>query len=231
MRINQMAAVLSAGLIVGLATSPAAGAQSTCVALGGLVGQDQMCLVRAAGPAYTLDIRFPAEYPDQQSVTDYLTQTRDGFVNVSEMPGSYGLPYVLDAEGTGYRSGAEDAGTRSVVFQVYENVGGPRPQTWYKAFNYDVAKQAPITFDSLFRPGTSPVDVIFPVVQSELEKQTGIDQPVPAGSGLDPGNYQNFALTDDAVIFFFGQGQLLPESAGASSASVPRAVLAPILAV
>ena len=26
---------------------------------------------------------------------------------------------------------------------------------------------------------------------------------------MDPSHYQNFAITDDAVIFFFGQGELL----------------------
>ena len=36
-------------------------------------------------------------------------QTRDGFVNVAEMPGSWNLPYVLDGKGTEYRSGPENA--------------------------------------------------------------------------------------------------------------------------
>ena len=100
--------------------------------------------------------------PDQPALTAYLTQTRDGFVNVAEMPGSWNLPYVLDGKGTEYRSGPVDAGTRSVVFEVYENVGGAHPQTWYKAFNWDVAKKAPITFDTLFKPDTRPLDVIYP---------------------------------------------------------------------
>ena len=121
-------------------------------------------------------------------------------------------------------------GTQSVVFEVYQNVGGTRPQTWYKAFNYDLSKRAPVTFDTLFKPGTEPLDVIFPVVQAELQKQSGSRTAVPPGDGLDPANYQNFALTDDAVIFFFGQGELLPETAGATQAAVPRATLAPILA-
>ncbi len=177
-----------------------------------------------------LDYSFPVDYPDQQALADYLTQTRDGFINVAEMPDSRDLPYALDAKGTAYRSGTPSGGTQSVVFEVYQNVGGPHPSTWYKAFNYDLGKRAPISYDTLFKPGTTPLDIIFPVVQRELEKQLGVDPPVSPGDGMNPAKYQNFALTDDAVIFFFGQGELMPSAAGAAQAAVPRAALAPVLA-
>ena len=49
-------------------------------------------------------------------------------------------------------------------------------------------------------------------------------------AGLDPTSYQNFAITNDAVIFFFDQGQLLPEAAGAISVSVPRGPIDPMIA-
>ncbi|WP_299556411.1 esterase [uncultured Mycolicibacterium sp.] len=228
MRIAQVTAVIAAAGL--LTAAPAAGAQPACGALGGTVDADRVCRVHAESPNYTLDFAFPTDYPDQQPLTDYLTQTRDGFVNVSDMPNARDLPYVLDAKGTAYRSGTGTGGTRSLVLEVYQNVGGLHPQTWYKAFNYDLAKGAPITFDTLFDAEADPMAVIFPVVQRELRRQTGIDQPIPAGQGMDPSHYQNFAITDDEVIFFFGQGELLPESAGAARAAVPRAELAEVLA-
>ena len=40
---------------------------------------------------------------------------------------------------------------------------------------------------------------------------------------MDPSHYQNFAVTDDAVIFFFSQGELLPRMLAPPEASVPRA--------
>jgi Protein of unknown function (DUF3298) len=231
MRILRLAALLAACVIAGAAGMGVAAAQAACAGLGGTVGQDQICRVHAQNPTYAFDFTFPARYPDQRAVSDYLTQIRDGFVNVSEMPGSRGLPYVLDAKGTGYRSGLPWLGTESLVFEVYENVGGLRPQTWFEAFNWDSRKRAPITFDTLFKPGSKPLEVIFPLVDSELQKQTGRTESVLPGDGLDPANYQNFALTDDSVIFFFSQGELLPESAGPVQASVPRAAVAPMLAL
>jgi hypothetical protein len=230
MRILNMAALLATGVLVGWPGVAVAGAQPACTNLNGTVGPDQVCHARAVNSVYTLEFSFPVDYPDQQAIADYVTQTREGFTNVAEMPGSRDLPYEMDATGTGYRSGQPPNGTQSVVFEIYQDVGGLHPQTWFKAFNYDLDKRAPITFDTLFKPGTKPLDVIYPIVERELQKQSGQPDAILPGNGLDPEYYQNFAITDDAVIFFFGQGELLPEAAGATQASVPRVALAPMLA-
>jgi hypothetical protein len=229
MRLSPVVAVLTAGVLLGGLSTTVATAQNACADLGGTVDLDQNCTVHTANASYTLDYTFPVDYPDQQALTDYLTQTRDGFINVSQMPGSRDQPYVLDARGTRYTSGIPPR-TQSLVFEVYQNVGGAHPQTWYKAFNYNLVTRAPITFDTLFKPGTKPLDVIYPIVQRQLQKQSGVEQAIPSGVGLDPTHYQNFVITDDAVIFFFGQGELFAEAAGATQASVPRDALAPLLA-
>ncbi|HEX4558223.1 MAG TPA: esterase [Mycobacterium sp.] len=230
MRILRVAAILVAGVLACSTGTSTAMAQSACTDLGGAVGPDGICTVHTANSTYTLDITFPNDYPDQQALSGYLTQARDGFVNVSEMPGSYNLPYELDAKGAGYRSGTPPGGTQSVVFTMWQNVGGVHPQTWYKSFNWDLGKKAPITFDTLFKPGTKPLDVIYPAVQQYLQKQQGMIDGVPPSVGLDPAKYQNFALTDDSLTFYFGQGELVAESAGPVQASVPRATVASLLA-
>lgn len=243
---NLAAALFATGVVTVLANAPVAAAQSACAELGGSVDDEQTCRVHVSNPTYTLDFTFPADYPDQQAITDYLRQTRDGFVNVSDMPGSWNLPYVLDARGTDYRSGApegdqpaptaetgstdEDAGTRSVVFEVYENVGGAHPQTWYKSFNWDLEAAAPLTFETLFRPDTRPLDVIFPIVQADVARQLGVDAPIAPADGLDPAKYQQFALTDEELIFFFGQGEIMAGAGGALRATVPRSAIADMLA-
>lgn len=229
MHISRWTALIAVAAVVGIAT-PVANAQSGCADLQGNVGQDQMCRVHVENRTYTVDLSFPNDYPDQAPLVAYLKQTRDGFVNVAQDPDAYNLPYELDAEGVGYRSGPPTAGTRSVVFTVWQNVGGVRPQTFYQAFNWDVAKKAPITFETLFKPGTKPMDVLYPEVDRYLQRQ-GTMNPVPPADGTDPANYQNFAITDDSLIFFFSQGELFAESAGPVQATVPRAAVAQLLAV
>jgi hypothetical protein len=91
-----------------------------------------------------------------------------------------------------------------------------------------VAHRKPVTFDTLFAPEANAVNAIFPIVQRDLERQTGLTGVIATADGLDPSHYQNFAVTNDAVIFFFSQGELLPSDAGATSASVPRSALPPL---
>lgn len=230
MRILRVAAILVAGVLACSTGISTAAGQSACADLGGSVGPDGICTVHAANPTYTLNFSFPNDYPDQAALTGYLTQARDGFINVADNPDAYNLPYELDAKGAGYSSGSPTGGTQSVVFTMWQNVGGAHPQTYYESFNWDVAKRAPIKFDTLFKPGTKPLDVIYPAVEQDLQKQQGVIDGIPPSVGLDPSKYQNFALTDDAVLFFFSQGELFAEAAGPVQASVPRSTLAPLLA-
>ncbi|CAN5555199.1 RsiV family protein [soil metagenome] len=222
--------VVVAAVSLGLGPAPAASAETPpqCADFGGAMVADQMCEVHVSDPQYLLDMSFPVNYPDEAALTAYLAQTRDGFVNVAEMPGNWNLPYALDVKSTRYTAGAPEAGTRSLALEVYQNVGGAHPSTWYQTFNYDVAKKSPVTFDTLFAAGSEPVDAIYPSVMRTLTQQLGQPSISPVGDGLDPAHYQNFVITDDAVIFFFGQGELLPEAAGALQASVPRSALPPL---
>jgi hypothetical protein len=99
-----------------------------------------------------------------------------------------------------------------------------------------------------------PLKTVAPIVQAELQKQTAPPAAIaptapPAAMAppaaiaptappaaiaptalYDPNNYQDFAVTNDGVIFFFSQGQLLPEAAGATQVLVPRAAIDPMLA-
>jgi hypothetical protein len=171
---------------------------SACTDLGGTVEEDQTCQVHTATSSYTLDFSFPVDYPDQRALTAALTKQRDQFIDlVGERP-RRDSPYALAITGRAYRS-----------------------------LNYDLGRAAPITFDTLFKPGTDPLGVLDPIVQRELANRVGgqaDDNPVGATT------YQNLALTDDAVIFFIGQGMWVMEAAGPQEVSVPRSDLAAVLA-
>jgi hypothetical protein len=102
-----------------------------------------------------------------------------------------------------------------------------------------------------------PLKVVAPIVQAELQKQLAPPppaappaqpgQPAPAtpstttpppppplpiatGALYNPNNYQNFAVVNDGVIFFFDQGTLLPDAAGALQVLVPRSAIDPMIA-
>jgi hypothetical protein len=228
--LRATAALASAVLLGWLLCWPAAAAPPSCASLGGSVEAGQMCHVHTSGGTYTLDMNFPVDYPDQQALTDYITQNRDGFINVAQSSGRRDQPYQMDATTEQHTAGQPPRSTRSVVLKLFQDLGGAHPSTWYKAFNYNLGTNQPITFDTLFAPNTSPLDSIFPIVQRDLERQTGVGVPILPSTGLDSSHYQNFAITDDQLIFYFAQGEMLPSFSGATQASVARSAI-PALAI
>ncbi|MFG1935327.1 RsiV family protein [Mycobacterium sp. NPDC048908] len=102
-----------------------------------------------------------------------------------------------------------------------------------------------------------PLKIVAPIVQAELQKQlappappaappaqpgqapttpttttTTAPPPLPIAPAAlyNPNNYQNFAVVNDGVIFFFDQGVLLPDAAGALQVLVPRSQIDPMIA-
>ncbi|WP_179471542.1 esterase [Mycolicibacterium vinylchloridicum] len=211
-------AVVLAGVI---GCGPAAADPQSCTDFGGTVDADQICHSHTTTASYAITLSFPVDYPDGQALMAYLTQRRDQLVDYADkFPlGDRPVPYQLAVSAKEYRS----TGTQSVVLRVGEDVG-VHPVSSMKAFNYDVRRQAPITFDTFFKPGA--FDVIAAAVRRDLASST---QMLPPRGGLDPAAYRNFAITDDAVIFFFDQDQLFGQNEGPLEAAVTRTELAPFL--
>ncbi|ORA36962.1 esterase [Mycobacterium aquaticum] len=221
MRRLLQTAVVTAGLLIG-ATPGMAGAQPLCADLGGTVSAHQVCTSRTSTPNYSLDVSVPVGYPDPQPVQDFVTRTRDEWVTAAEHDPMH-VRHVLAMSGTAYQSAA----TRSLVIALNSDFGA-HPVGTFRAFNYDVTRSVPITLATLFRPGANAAQLLTPIVKRELGKRGAeVSESI---DDLDETAYQNFAVTDDAVIFFFAQGLLLSQVDGAQRISVPRAELAAVLA-
>lgn len=222
------AASTSAAATTSVAPTTTEAASSACTRLEGSVGEAGLCTVHTETPNYTIDMSFPVDYPDQDAVGQVLTTQRDEFIALVEEPPVRDVPKALDIKSQTFLSGTPPAGTESLVFEEYVNFGGAHPVTNYDALNFDLGTKAPITFDTLFKPGAGTVAVLDRLVAADLEKQfpsvTVGDNPVGAQM------YTNFALTDDAVLFFLSQGQWIISAAGPQTVSIPRAELTSILA-
>jgi uncharacterized protein DUF3298 len=207
-------------------TSPVPQAHSACNDLSGTVEPDQTCHVQTLTPAYQIDVSFPLDYPDLQSVTDFLKRDRAEFIDWVAKFGptdGRGRPYELVTTAKNFRSGTPESGTLSLVLEIDNDTGlahEGHPDTTFAAFNYDLGQHSPITFDTLFKPGTRPLEVLNPIVQSTLNAPS---------ADLDEKTYQNFAITDEAVIFFFGQDQVVPDNNGPHHVVVPRTELGSLI--
>jgi hypothetical protein len=219
------AAVLATGLVLGQTMpTPVAYAADVCSDFGGTVEQDGVCRLHVTKPNYELSMSFPVDFPDQAAVDTFLTQTRTGFLNETGTTNFAGVPYALDVKGSRWTSDT----TRSVSFEVYQNMGGAHPDTWYRTFNYDTVRSRPIAFVDLFAPGVDPLAAIYPIVLQKLSAEMGMPAPVSDGDGTDPSHYQNFAITPVDVVFFFGRGELMAGAAGAHTVYVPRNAIPPL---
>jgi hypothetical protein len=204
-------------------TSPSVSAPSPCDTVGGKIGPDQACHVHTGTPTYTLDFGFPIDYPDMHPVTDYVIHQRDDFLDwLKKYPLPGGIHSALHIDGKSYQS----SDTRSLVLTVGTE-GGLHPVTTFKAFDYDVGRRAPITLDTLFKPGAAPLTVLNPIVQRELDNRQASELSAD-DAGIDA--YRNFAITDDSVIFFIDQDAAFPHYVGSFRIPVPRSELAPLLA-
>jgi hypothetical protein len=265
MRSFSVAVVVTVATIFGSAGVAVAAPKDYCADLkGGNTGST--CVIQLSDPGYSVDITFPLDYPDQKSVADYISQTRDGFLNSAKSGAPRDTPYVLSLKPTEYTSAIPPRGTQAVVFKVNQNVGGTQPQTTWKAFNWDQTYRKTIVWTAapddkentpLWRVD-DPLKTVAPIVAAELQKQlapppvappTPLAQPgQPAAATptttttpppplpiaqpalYNPANYQNFAVVNDGVIFFFDQGVLLPASFGALQVLAPRSGIDPMIA-
>jgi len=222
---------------LGLANMAAAGT-SGCAQLGGNVQSGNICRFYVDTPAYTIEMKFGTDYPDDRPVADYITQQRDQVINAAKAPGAQYLPYVMAINYSFFRSGQPTRttrdygqpwhGTESLVLNTYKNTNDSGLTT-YKSFTFDYANNRPVTFDNLFAPGTKPMDSLYPAMAEELQRQfreRGFK--LAPNVGRDPSHYQNFAITDDAVIFFFGACELLEQEAGYFFAPIARNKLPPL---
>ncbi|GAB3035653.1 esterase [Mycobacterium bourgelatii] len=256
MRLFSVAVLVVAATIFGSSVAPAAVAapKDYCADLKGS-NTGRTCEIQISDPGYSVDISMPLNYPDQKPVAEFISQTRDAFVNAAKSGAPHDRPYELKIKPTEYNSAIPPRGTQTVVFQVYRT--DAQPQTTFKAFNWDQTYRKAIKFtaardDKQNTPlwqVEDPLKTVAPIVQAELQKQQApppAGPPAPAGQSAtttpppplpisptalyDPANYQNFAVVNDGVIFFFDQGALLPDSAGAVQVLVPRSAIDPMLA-
>jgi hypothetical protein len=207
-------------------TAPATG----CTELGGTVQADRKCQIQTKTATYSIEISYPLDYSDQPALTDFVNQDRRDFVDFTAAHPPRDRPYERDVSSRMYTAGTATSGTQSVVLELYSDSGGAHPVTGFQSFNYDVSAHRPITFDTLFKPGVDPVAVLDPIVQRQMDKRwQSYGGPAPRNT-LGARVYQNFALTDDAVIFYISQGMWLAEVGGPQTVSVPRSELASALA-
>lgn len=192
MRIAKVAVLVAAAAIVGSNSVAVAAPKDYCAELkGGNTGST--CEIQLVDPAYTVDISIPLNHPNQKAVADWISQTRDGFLNAAKSGASGATPSSLTIKPKEYTSAIPPRGTQAVVFKVTQNTGGASAKTTWKSFNWDQTYRKEIIWTAapddkentpLWRVD-DPLKTVGPIVQAELQKQ--LAPPPPAAPPAEAG--------------------------------------------
>jgi peptidoglycan-N-acetylglucosamine deacetylase len=149
--------------------------------------------------------------------------------SVDLLPASY-APWTLTMD---YETTNHSDDVISIVYTISEYTGGAHPNSYFRTFTFNLTENELIEFDDLFIEGASPLETIAPLVQADLTEQMGEfadAEWIERGTGEDPLNYQNFALTEDELIFYFPPYQVAAYAAGTFEVRIPLSDLSGILA-
>jgi hypothetical protein len=243
MGIHRLAAsVVIGALLPGVTGLALASAASSCDDLGGNIQSGNVCHAQMITPAYIIDLRFGTDYPDDTAVSSFLIQQRDRVIGLAQAPGAQALPYQFSVMSQSFTSGQPQrttlgynnnavptdppSGTSSLLLQIMDDNPTRRVGATYKAFNFDFDQNRPVTLDTLFAPGINPMDAVYPVVVADLARKYSTRKLTP--SPPDARRFQNFAITDAAVTFYFDSGDMLPDYLGGITSTVPRAKIPPL---
>lgn len=175
------------------------------------------------GIEYSYQYRFPTRIASdpfiQNAISNYMQRMIEEFMGGVEM--TTDAPGALFLE-TEYEIFYYKPHIVSIAFFTSTYMGGASPHLVVDAMTFDTEREQVLGLDDLFVGDVDYLPTIKAAVQADLVDQLGEDLRdfIEAGTGDDPANYNRFTITDDALIFFFSQGDVAPRAAGPRSAEV-----------
>ncbi len=228
---------LSVALIMVVAALAAAGSAAAqddpCYQKGGTFDTEQQRCVINTG--IIIDIKYPLEavqYPFvEQTVDEFLNGIRAEYVNsfanmepTAWSPGPWGLN--ID-----YEIFQFSPDVLSIKFNIGDYTGGAHGNLFFQTYTFDLAQNSVLALSDLFQPGADVLGTIAPIVQQDLAAQLGDmadTQWIQDGtSTLDA--YASFAVTPEALVFYFPPYQVAAYAVGPQTVSIPLTQLSGIL--
>lgn len=203
--------------------------------------QDEDCVFEQA-ISFDINIVYPTEIANydfaRTAVEEYFNEKRSEFWQfANEMDFTFGFlnPWSLNI---GYEVFHHSESIMSLQFSESVYTGGAHPNLLFKTFTFNLETQQVLGIEDIFQPELSPLTILYPLVQSDLEAQmqemfgddieVGIDW-IADGTGEDPYNYRNFVLTEESLIFYFEPYQVAAYAAGSFTVEIPLANIQNVL--
>lgn len=198
-------------------------ADAICTARGGAFNDDDVCVITDTGDTYDITVQYPAEFVSEypftaDTINDFVDSANATFITATEEIPQEGLPGPL-TQIFFYDVFPYTGDITGIRFTVSEYLGGANPNAFVTTFTFDTEDEELLALDDLFRAGTDYLNVVAPLAEADLRETYG-DALFEEGLQPVPENYENFNLTDDALVFTFDEYQVAPGAAGTPQAEV-----------
>ncbi|SKQ93156.1 putative secreted protein [Mycobacteroides abscessus subsp. massiliense] len=187
------------------------GAQAACPKHGGRWDAGQGCVIDEATPQATqhlvVPVQWDSSFPElQQAVDGTVADIRANFRKSVERAGAppEGKPWALQVSFETYQ-GKGTHPSDSVRFSISESLGGYHPGFAFRTLAFDRTSRQAITLDTLLIDPATALPKISALVRTDLRAQLGGvgAEFVDTGTVPEPGNFKDFSLDGDALLFSF----------------------------
>ena len=187
----------------------------------------------AVGENFRYEVQYPTRVMDetfiQNAIRTMLENQINIFMGAVNTSTTSGTPLTEWSLSVNYDVFEFDSSVFSVVFHTEENTGGAHPNYYVDTITFDRAHDGILNLQDLFITGSDPLQLIVPFVRNNLEGILGNDPSIVQGieGGTQPNydNFKAFAVTHDALIFFFPPYQVAPFAAGGFTVRMPLSLL------
>ncbi|MBA0045891.1 RsiV family protein [Mycobacteroides sp. LB1] len=215
------------------ATVDAAAAQSACPKHGGRWDAEEGCVIDEVTPQATQHLLIPVQwdssFPELQKAVDAMVaDIRANFRGSLERAGAppEGKPWALKVTFDAYQ-GKGLHPSDGVRFTVTEALGGYHPRFAYRTLVFDRTTKQAVSFGALLIDPATALPKISALVRADLRARLrGVGTEfVDTGTAPEEGNFQDFALDGDELVFWFEPYQVASYADGPIESRSPLSTL------
>lgn len=216
---------------------------------GGSLAQEDQCFERggvwdaeAERCALQANLEISLAYPVVAMETPFVAEIIDAWY--TQMRTDYSQwfaqqPYTFSGSGNwfvgvSYEEYWFSPEVVTLAFTVADYTGGAHPNSYFRTMTFNLTEQTTLALDDVLADGALPE--ISALVQADLIAQmTELmgGEPdtewIETGTGENPDNFANFALSEDALIFYFSPYQVAAYAMGPFTVSLNLADIQPLL--
>ncbi len=190
-------------------------------------------------PAYTFTVNYPQiqnagspgltafNQASQKLATDLMASYQANIKNNPPiatpepgLPGSF-----MEAK---YQVIHGSDGLLSIRFTIADYwSGAAHPNSYSMVLNFNLITGQPLALKDLFLPGAGYLQTIADFCAADLQKRDRLG--FPEGVAPKAENFQNWAIADQGLIFYFDPYQVAAYAMGPQKVSIPYSALKPIL--